>query len=390
MRTLISGGTLVTPDEVLPNHTLVIDGSRITGIERRPLRGTGPNEHTIEARGLYVIPGLIDVHVHGSGGHDTMDATPEALHGMARFLARHGVTGYFPTTIAASPQATRAAIDNIVHCPQPANGARHLGLHLEGPCLNPEHRGAQPQEHLRAPDPAEYGDWLASGVVRLITIAPELEGALALIERGAPRRVEFAVGHSGATYEQVLRAADCGLRQATHTFNGMAGLHHREPGTVGAVLADERIYAQVIADGIHIHPAIVQVLIRAKGVRRTILITDAMRAAGLGDGAYDLGGQTIWVQGGIARTAAGGLAGSSLTLDAAVRNVMRFTGLSLGQCVAMASTVPAEAMGLAGTKGTLAPGADADVVLLGPDLDVHLTMVAGQVVYRQPDWGDNR
>lgn len=389
MRTLISGGTLVTPSEVLPNHTLVIDGPRIASIEPRPLRGTGPGEHTIDARGLYVIPGLIDVHVHGSGGHDTMDATPEALHGMARFLAQHGVTGYFPTTIAASPQAIRAAIANIAKCPQPADGARHLGLHLEGPYLNPEHRGAQPYEHLRAPDPAEYSDWLESGVVRLITVAPELEGALALIERGARRGVEFATGHSGASFEQVLRAADCGLRQATHVFNGMAGLHHREPGTVGAILADERIYAQVIADGVHVHPAIVQVLIRAKGVRRTILITDAMRAAGLGDGAYDLGGQTIRVREGIARTAAGGLAGSSLTLDAAVRNVMRFTGLPLSQCVAMASTVPAEAMGLAGMKGILAPGADADVVLVGPDVDVHLTLVAGQVVYRKPDWEDN-
>ena len=383
MRTLISGGTLITPNEVLPDHTLVIDGSRIARIEPRPLREAGPEERTIDARGLWVIPGLIDIHVHGSCGYDTMDATPEALYGMARFLAQHGVTSYLPTTIAAAPEAIRAAVEAVARCPQPADGAHHLGLHLEGPYLNPEHRGAQPREQLRAPDAAEYGDWLASGVVRLITVAPELEGALALIERGALQGVEFAAGHSGATYEQMLRAVDCGLRQATHTFNGMAGLHHREPGTAGAVLADERIYAQVIGDGVHVHPAMVKVLIRAKGVGRTILITDAMRAAGMGDGAYDLGGQTVWVRGGIARTATGGLAGSSLTLDAAVRNVMRFAGLSLGQSVAMASAVPAEAMGMAGKKGTLAPGADADVVLLGADLDVRLTMVAGHVVYQQ-------
>jgi len=384
VRTLISGGTLITPGRVLPGHTLVIDGSQIACIEPRPMAAS-QGECTIDASGLWVIPGLIDVHVHGSCGHDVMHATPAALHAMARFLARHGVTGYFPTTFAAPAQATWAAIENVARCPQPADGAQHLGIHLEGPYANHAHRGAQPPDQVRAPDPAEYAGWLASDVVRLITIAPELEGALAMIEEGARRGIEFAVGHSGASYEQMQEAVACGLRQATHTFNGMLGLHHREPGTAGAVLADERIYAQVIPDGVHLHPAVVRILVRAKGVGRTILITDGMRASGLGDGEYELGGQPITVQGGIARTAVGGLAGSTLTLEAAVRNVMRFAGVSLAEGVAMASAVPAEAMGLAGRKGCLAPGADADVVLLGPDLDVRLTMVAGQVVYRQSD-----
>jgi len=385
VRTLIFGGTLLTPEQTLPDHTLVIDGPQIAGIEPQPLRGGGAGEQMIDARGLWVIPGLIDVHIHGSSGHDVMEATPEALHSMARFLARHGVTAYFPTTCAASSQATWAAIENVARCPQPADGAQHLGLHLEGPYANPEHRGAQPPEQLRLPDPDEYAAWLANKAVRLITIAPELPGALDLIERGASQGIKFAVGHSGASYEQMLAAADRGLQQATHTFNGMLGLHHREPGTAGAVLADERIYAQVIADGVHLHPAVVKVLIRAKGVGRTILITDGMRATGVGDGEYDLGGQAIRVEGGIARTAAGGLAGSTLTLDAAVRNAMRFAGLSLAESVAMASAVPAEAMGLAGRKGCLAPGADADVVLLDANLHVRLTMIAGHIVYRQTD-----
>lgn len=381
MRTLILGGTLITPGEALSDHTLAIEGPKIASIEAGR-RAAGPAERLIDARGLWVAPGLIDVHVHGSAGHDTMDAAPEALHGMARFFARHGVTCYLPTTIAASPQAILAAVENVARCPQPEDGAHHVGVHLEGPYLNPDHRGAQPPEHLRDPDVEEYGAWLATGRVRLITIAPELDGALALVEQGISEGVEFAVGHSGASYKRVLEAADRGLRQATHTFNGMRGLHHRIPGTVGAVLTDDRIYAQVIADGVHVHPAIVKLLVRAKGVSRTILITDAIRAAGLKDGEYDLGGQTITVQEGISRTAAGGLAGSSLTLDAGLRNVINYTGLSLEEALPMATSVPAKAIGLAGRKGVLASGADADVILLDADLNVRLTMVAGQIVYQ--------
>jgi N-acetylglucosamine-6-phosphate deacetylase len=203
------------------------------------------------------------------------------------------------------------------------------------------------------------------------------------IHAGALRDVRFALGHSAATYEQVLAAADVGLDQATHIFNGMDGLHHRTPGTVGGILTDERIYAQVIADGIHLHPAIVKLVIQAKGVERTILISDAMRAAGMPDGTYDLGGQAISVSGGIARTAAGGLAGSTLTMDAAVRNAIKFAGVSLPQALAMASRVPAQAMGIDQAKGKIEPGADADLILFDDDLNIHLTMVMGQVVYER-------
>jgi N-acetylglucosamine-6-phosphate deacetylase len=384
MRTLISGGTLLTPHQELPDHTLVIEGSQIVALQPGAL-AAGPGERRIDARGLGVVPGLIDVHVHGGAGHDAMDATPTALAAMGRFFARHGVTAYLPTTFAAPGQTIQAAIDNVACCPQPAGGARHLGLHLEGPYCNPEHRGAQPLEQIRPPDHREYSPWLEGGWVRLVTLAPELEGALALIEAGSSRGVEFAVGHSGASYEQVLAAADRGLRQATHTFNGMLGLHHRTPGTAGAVLADERIYAQVIADGVHVHPAVVRVLVRAKGVDRVILITDAMRATGLGDGDYDLGGHPIAVRSGIARTAAGGLAGSTLTLDEALRRAMRFADLPLVAALHMVTATPAAALGLAGRKGTLAPGADADVVLLDSELRVRLTLVAGQVAYRDMD-----
>lgn len=381
VRTIISGGTIVTPSETLTDHTLVIEDHKIVSIEAGRY-ATGKRDRLIDARGLWVVPGFIDLHVHGSAGHDTMDATPEALIGMARFFARHGVTVYLPTTIAASRQRILAAVENVGRCPQPQDGAHHQGVHLEGPYLSPDYAGAQPSEHLRAPNPGEYATWLATGLIRLITIALELEGALSMIEQGVEQGIEFAVGHSGAGYDLVLEAADCGLRQATHTFDGMRGLHHRSPGTVGAVLTDDRIYAQVIADGVHLHPAVIKLVVRSKGVGRTILVTDAIRAAGLQDGEYNLGGHKITVRQGIARTATGSLAGSTLTLDTALRNVIRYTGLSLGEALPMVTSVPAEAIGLAGRKGVLAPGADADVTLLDSDLNVRLVIVAGQVVSR--------
>jgi len=375
---IIAGGTLITPFETLADHDLIIEGSTIAALGPAVSRVDGD---AIDARGLFVAPGLIDVHVHGGAGHDTMDATPEALHGMARFFARHGVTAYYPTTMTAPPDAIYAAVENVRRSPQPDDGAQHLGVHVEGPYLSPKHPGAQPASALRDPDPAEYGAWLSSGIVRLITIAPERPGALELIEAGLDAGVEFALGHTDADYEQVIEAASRGVRQATHTFNAMVGLHHRQPGTVGGVLADDRIYAQVIADGVHVHPAAVKVLVRAKGPGRTLLITDAMRAAGLPDGQYELGGQPITVSGGVARTPSGALAGSTATLDAVLRNAMAFAGLTLSEALPMATSAPAEAMGLAGRKGVLAPGADADIILLDAECRVRLTIVAGRVVY---------
>jgi N-acetylglucosamine-6-phosphate deacetylase len=379
-RLVVSGGTVITPHQVLADHSLVLEAGKVADI----LPGLASHRNDaqrIDATGLWVVPGLIDLHVHGSLGHDVMDATPEALRGMARFFASHGVTSYLATTLAASREATQAALANVARAPSPSDGAQHLGVHLEGPYLHPKHAGAQPPAHLRAPDRHEFEDWLRIGGVRLITLAPELPGAIELIDQGVAHGIEFAVGHSGASYEQVIEAADHGLRQSTHTFNGMLGIHHRTPGTVGAILTDDRIYAQVIPDGIHLHPAILKLLVRVKGPGRTILITDAVCATGLADGEFDLGGQTISVRQGVCCTPAGGLAGSTLTLETGLRNAMQFAGLGLPQALPMVTSVPAEAMGLQGQKGSLVPGADADVVLLDPDLKVRLTIIGGKVVH---------
>jgi len=381
MRTLITGGRIVTPTETLVDHTLVIEEGKITSFVRgKPPVGT--SDETIDAEGRWVVPGYIDVHVHGAVEADTMDATTEAVQAMARFFASCGVTSYYPTTMSGWAEPIQAAVENVATCPQPVDGARHLGVHVEGPYLDVTYKGAQPEYYLRDADPEEYERWLATGVVKLVTIAPEREGSLAFIDRGVAEGVEFAVAHSAASYEQVIEAANHGLLQGTHTFNGMLGLHHRRPGTVGGILTDDRIYAQIIADGIHTHPAIVKLVVRAKTPARTILITDAIRAAGCRDGEYELGGEPVIVQEGVARNEAGSLAGSTLTMDAAVRNVMAFTGLSFEEVLPMATSVPAEAMHLAGKKGVLQPGADADIVFLNEDLNVRLTMIDGQIIYQ--------
>ncbi len=379
MRTFITGGTLVTPHQVFPGHSLIIEDAKIVGMVSGTIKPEQDCE-IVDVKGCWVTPGFIDIHFHGAMGSSAMDSTSEALHKISRYIARHGVTSYLPTTWSASPELSLAAIRNIAETSPVPDGARHLGVHIEGPYLNVDYRGAQLPELIRNPSEDEYRRWIETGIVRLVTIAPEIEGADRFIAEGVKNGIEFAIGHSGATYEQVIEAADHGVRQATHIFNGMVGLHHRDPGTVGGILADDRIYAQVICDGVHIHPAVVKTLIRAKGSSRVILITDAIRGTGLDDGDYDFFGQKIIVRGGVARTPQGGLSGSTLTMDRAIRNAMNFTGLPFNEVLPMATTVPAEAMGWQGVKGMLAPGADADINILDAGFNVIKTMISGQFI----------
>ncbi len=380
MRTYITGGNLITPHRILPGHTLVIEGDKIIAVGSGEL-APGPDSAVISATGSWISPGFIDVHTHGAMGTGAMDATPEAIHQMARFKAKHGVTSYLPTTWSAPPGRVMEAIENIANCPQPQDGAHHLGVHIEGPYLNVAYRGAQRPELIRLPDPQEYEAWLETGAVRLVTLAPELEGALDFVDRALPAGVRFAIGHSGATYEQVIEAADHGVSQVTHLFNGMLGVHHRRPGTLGGCLVEDRLYTQLIVDGVHAHPEMVKLAIRVKTPSRSILITDAIRGAGLPDGDYNFDGQVMFVRNGVSRTLEGGLSGSTLTMDQGVRNLINFTGLPLHEVLPMATSVPAESMGWGGRKGVLAPGADADLVFLNTALEVQKTMILGRIVY---------
>jgi N-acetylglucosamine-6-phosphate deacetylase len=381
MQTFLTGGTIITPDQVLMNRSLIIEGEKIIAITSDPPSDL-PKNRIIDVKGFFVAPGFIDIHVHGAVGFDTMDATGDAIFRMGDDFARHGVTTFLPTTVAASAEDIRAAINNVSATPRSSTGAQHLGIHLEGPYVNNEFRGAQPPQHIRSADTNEYNAWFESNQVRLITVAPEVDGVSDLIRAGKKAGVEFAVGHTSATYEQVMTAVELGLRQATHTFNGMPGLNHRSPGAVGAVLSDDRIWAQVIVDGVHVHPAVVKLLIKAKGIDRTIMITDAIRATGMPNGDYALGDQMVHVKDGVARTDAGGLAGSTLTMDQALRNVMDFADLSLAEALPMLTRVPAASIGIDDHKGSIAPDFDADLVVLDSSYQVRMTMVSGKVVYQ--------
>ncbi len=388
MKTLIVNGKILSPAPLPWGYAILIEDGRIAAV--------APGAHVVgasrdfpadlprlDAGGHWVVPGLIDIHVHGGSGSDTMDADPQALPNMARFFAERGVTSFLPTTVATSAEQVTAAIQRVGSYRQTSDGARVLGIHLEGPYLQHQYRGAQPPQHLRLAHPQEYLPWLESGLVKLFTVAPEIEGVLSLIERGSAVGVKFAVGHSAASYETMRDAVAKGLTQSTHTFNGMPPLHHREPGVIGAVLTETCIYAQVIADGVHLHPAVVKLVFEAKGVRRTVLITDAVRAAGAADGTHRLGDQIITVKDGIARTDSGSLAGSTLTMDQALRNAHAFTNRPWDELLPSATCVAAESLGLADQIGSLKPGAYADVVFMDEDFQPRLTMVAGEVVFQK-------
>lgn len=375
----ILGGTLVTPYETIPDGNLVIRKGKIVAFGVTAMGAE--NVPQLDAQGLWVIPGLIDIHVHGALGRETIDGTAESLWTIGRFLATHGVTSYLPTTTSAPAGEILRAVRCVADTPQPPDGAQHLGVHLEGPYLNPKFAGAQRVNYIRKADASEFKQWLESGVVRLMTIAPEMPGALSVIENGVQAGVEFAAGHSGATYEEFRKAVDLGLRQGSHSFNGMAPLHHRNPGLLGGILTDSRVWAQIICDGVHVHPVVVSLLYRLKGPERTIVVSDSIAATGLQSTCYERLGRVTEVRDGVARTPEGRLAGSTHALDTALRNLMSFCDIPIEKALIPLTASPAEALGLKGCKGVLATGADADIVLLDEVLTVRTTIIGGRVVY---------
>ena len=380
MKTYINNGTVLTPEQRIEGATVIIENGKIIEISSLLPSGQEGNIQ-IDAEGSYVCPGFIDIHFHGALGKDTMDADEASLQLLSIYCADHGVTSFYPTTWSASPEDILRAIEVVKINQKSLRGAQALGVHIEGPFIDLEFRGAQLQSMIRPPVKKEYENWINSGVVKVITCAPELEGSEEFIKEAVQNKIRISIGHSQAKYDQVKKAADIGATQATHIFNGMLGLHHREPGTVGGILTDKRIYAQVICDGVHLHPAIVQLIVNAKTASKVILISDSIRGAGLPDGDYDHKGQKFSVRGGVARTPEGVLSGSTLTLDSAVRNALDFTESRLEEVISMVTSVPAEAMGILNAKGKIAQGYDADLVILNKDLHVEKTIVNGNVVF---------
>lgn len=337
---------------------------------------------SFDGGGLLLAPGYIDVHVHGGMGCDTMDADPDALVEMARFYASHGVTGFLATTWTDTRARIDAALNTIARCVgRMPGGSTLLGAHLEGPYLNAVRGGAQNRELIRRADPDEAMPWLKLGIIRLVTVAPEFDENAWFIRECRARGVTVSMGHTDATYEQATRAIDAGVTHATHTFNAMSPLQHRAPGVVGAVMGDDRVRCELIADNVHIHPGAMRALWKAKG-RNIVLISDAIRAAGKSDGDYPVDERTIHVREGIARLEDGTLAGSTLTMDRGVANFARATGQSIYSAARGAAMPAAQAIGLDKRKGAIRIGWDADFVVLDEDGTVQATVVAGEVVYR--------
>ncbi len=341
-------------------------------------------ESWMDLQGRMLVPGFIDLHVHGGGGADVTNGTAADVAKAARLHASKGTTAWLPTTMTAEREVTEQAIRNIRKAMLAGTGGADIvGIHLEGPFLNPVRCGAQPAERMRLPVQEELDAYLnlSDNQVRLLTIAPELPGAMELIRYACERGVTISIGHSDANYEQVRAAVQAGTSHVTHLFNGMRPLHHREPGVAGAALMHDELAVELICDGVHVRPELIEYVIRTKPQEQIVLITDAVEACGCADGRYQLGEQEVYVANGEVRlTATNDLAGSMLTLDQALRNAVQFSGQPLERIVPMLSLHPARQIGIDNRKGTIAPGKDADLVVLNDKLEVEAVYVRGNRV----------
>ena len=375
----IVNGNVYTPDQVLAQGTVLIEEEWIRGVGSADALTVPPGAEVVDAEGMAVVPGFIDLHLHGLRGHDAMG--PD-LAQVIRNLPAFGVTAFLATTLTLPRDETLTALEAMAEViDTPPSGAQCVGIHLEGPFLSPTRPGMATSDWF---EPLMWENFqmfqrVARGHIRLLTFAPEMGEAMACIPHLIEVGVVPAIGHSSATFEQVAQAVQLGLSHATHTFNAMSPLHHRDPGVVGAVMYFDEIVAQLIADGVHVHPAVMAILLRIKGMDRVALVSDAAPLAGLPDGEYEWEHKPVFVRDGSCRLVDGTLASAHALLDTGVRNLVRQVGLPLKRALAPATRVPAEVLGL--RKGRLAPGYDADVVLLDSDLRPVLTLVRGETVF---------
>ncbi|MEW8996594.1 MAG: N-acetylglucosamine-6-phosphate deacetylase [Thermoanaerobacter sp.] len=375
---LLKHGEIYTQNEIIYNGDLLISNGKISSIGKN--LSTNDAE-VIDLKGKKIVPGFIDIHIHGGVGHDTMDATYEALNAISIHLAKHGVTSFCPTTMTMDIPYILNALKNINETMKKKTaGAQILGAYVEGPFISKEHKGAQDEKYIIPPDKNLFDEFLeiAGGNIKVIALAPEKDPDGSFVEHVTKKGVKVSLGHTNATYEEMKNGVEHGATIAVHTYNGMKGLHHREPGALGEVFLDDRIYSEVISDFIHTHPASVKILIKIKGTDKVILISDAMPACGLGDGEYIFGGQKVLVKEGVAKLENGSLAGSTLTLDKALANIT-FLGVPLFEACKMASLNPAKAIGVDNRKGSIKVGKDADIVVLNNDLTVYMTIIEGKV-----------
>lgn len=380
--TTLSARAIVADDGVIPGGAIAIDGTAIASIEPSGTPGS------LDLGDVTIIPGLIDIHVHGREERDVMDADPSALEVISASLAKHGVTGFLATTVTTTWPRTLDAL-RVVGATDGAalSGARMLGVYSEGSFFNAAHKGAHNEAYFLEPTPALIDEMIdaAAGKLKVLALAPEIEGAMDSLRHATARGVKVVLGHTDASYDQARAALEAGGCGGVHVFNGMRGIHHREPGCAGAVLLEPGT-VEVIADGVHLHPAILQLITRLKEPEDILLISDCMCAGGLSDGTYRLGEMDVVVRNGIVRTEGGSLAGSTLTLDRAVALMSEVEGVGFEDAIRMASLSPARFLGLDHTVGSLAVGKSADLAVVDSEQRVRATIVGGKLAWLDPDW----
>jgi N-acetylglucosamine-6-phosphate deacetylase len=382
--TAIVGGTAILPDREVPDALVLLEGETISYAGPAAEADIPAGAGRVNARGHLVLPGLIDTHVHGTRGDDVMLSGAEGIRRISVRFPQHGTTAWLPSTISARHGELLQAVRWCVEAAEtPVGGAEIVGIHVEGPYINLKRKGAQPAEGIRDPDMAEVRELLqaAEGRIRVVTLAPELPGALDLIRELTRHGIVASLGHSDATYEEALAGIEAGATHATHLFNAMRPIHHRDPGIITACLNEPRVLAEVIPDGVHLHPHVVRMALKAKGADGAAIITDAFSATGLPDGEHTLGPHTVHVRGPLCTLADGTIAGSILTMERAVRNALEWSDLTRVEVVRAASLVPARIAGCADRKGSLEPGKDADVTLLDSSYRCAATWVRGRRVW---------
>jgi N-acetylglucosamine-6-phosphate deacetylase len=384
--TAIYASRILTPQDEILDGVILVEETRIAAIGHRDEVHVPPGSLDYVATGLTVVPGFVDIHIHGAGGHDVMEENARALDKITSTVARYGTTSMLATTVTASPEETCKSLEGIAHYirnhekqeESPRLAAEILGIHLEGPFISKVRRGVHPTESIARPSLELLETFLkaADGLVRILTLAPEIPGATEMIQAAVAAGVVAAMGHTDANYDQARAAIRAGVRHAVHTFNAMRPFTHRDPGVLAAIMTDVDITAEIIADGVHVAGPAIQVLLGAKGFDTVILVSDGIAATGMADGTYRLGTTEAIVENGVARNSEGKLAGSTLTLDRALRNIVAL-GVPIVDAIRMATVLPARRLGLAGKKGILAVGADADLVVLTPELQVAGVMTRG-------------
>lgn len=375
----IINSKIIGSNEIIEGKTLLFDKTIIDIVSSNNVPEIDIEE-VIDAGGKYLSPGFIDIHIHGCKGFDTMDDDRSCINRISQNIASTGVTAFLPTTMTMEFEKIESSIRHISESKKECSGAEILGCHLEGPFISKRYKGAQNDAYIQEPDFARIRDYI--DIIKRVTIAPELRGSMDFIKACKANGIAVSIGHSDASYEKAMEAIQNGADSFSHLFNAMSPLHHRNPGAVGAAM-DSLASCEIIADNIHLHPATLRIIFKLKGSDNLILITDAMRACLMGEGEYELGGQTVIVRNGEARLASGELAGSVLTMNRAIKNIIYNTGANLVDAIKMAALNPAEALGIASKKGSIRPGKDADMVIFDENIEIYNTFVGGNEVYRR-------